>query len=167
MTCRRHCGAHAAQGKIPPFLAGSAMPLSPVRRKWMIAVALVAALLVLVLLVMRWRGPALPGYQIGAAPLVQNVVATGRGAELSRVPGGAESAGRWVAGGGLGGDRVQPGAVLVVLRAADLEARRDGAGAALEALRRSERPEARARVRQAGADLAQAEREAARRRELG
>ncbi len=143
------------------------MPLSPVRRKWMIAVALVAALLVLVLLVMRWRGPALPGYQIGAAPLVQNVVATGRVAALSRVQVGSEISGLVLERRVMEGDRVQPGDVLVVLRAADLEARRDEARAALQALRQSERPDAQARLRQARADLAQAEREAARRRELG
>src|SRR5690606_20513270 len=65
------------------------------------------------------------------------------------------------------GDRVEPGDVLVVLRAVDIEARRNEARAALETLRKADRPDAQARYRQAQADLAQAEREAQRRRELG
>src|SRR5690606_39451236 len=62
---------------------------------------------------------------------------------------------------------VEPGDVLVVLRATDLAARRDEARAALEALRETERPDAQTRLQQARAELAQAEREAARRSELG
>ena len=69
--------------------------------------------------------------------------------------------------GSQDGDRVAPGDLLVVLRARDLEARRDEARAALEALRSTERPDAQARLRQARAELAQAERELVRRRELG
>lgn len=133
----------------------------------MIAAAAVAALLLLAWGVVRWRGPVLPGYEVAAGPLVQNVVATGRVAALSRVQVGAEISGLVLERRVMEGDRVQPGDVLVVLRAADLEARRDEARAALEALRQAERPDAQARLRQARAELAQAEREALRRRELG
>src|SRR5690606_35657224 len=65
------------------------------------------------------------------------------------------------------GDFVSPGDVLLVLSAADLQARRDEAGAALDALRTAEAPDAQARLAQARAALAQAEREHARRSALG
>jgi HlyD family secretion protein len=137
------------------------------RRKWIIAGAVVAALVLLSWGVVRWRGPVLPGYVVSAGPLVQNVVATGRVAALSRVEVGSEISGLVLERRVMEGDRVAPGDVLVVLRAADLEARRDEARAALDALRQAERPDAQARLRQARAELAQAEREAARRAELG
>lgn len=137
------------------------------RRKWAWRAAAAAGLLVLLWGVSRLRGPALPGYEVAAGPMVQSVVATGRVASLSRVQVGAEIAGLVLERRVMDGDRVQPGDVLVVLRARDLEAQRDEARAALAALRDSERPDAEARLRQARADLAQAERELARRRELG
>src|SRR5690606_36438103 len=93
--------------------------------------------------------------------------ATGRVAALSRVQVGAEMSGLVLERRVMEGDRVAPGDVLVVLRARDLEARRDEARAALVALRGTERPDAEAGLRQARADLAQAERDLARRRELG
>ncbi|WP_158675209.1 MULTISPECIES: efflux RND transporter periplasmic adaptor subunit [unclassified Pseudoxanthomonas] len=143
------------------------MPHPSMRRRWMVATALVLLLVLLSWAVMRWRGPALPGYEVAAGPLVQNVVATGRVAALSRVQVGAEISGLVLERRVMEGDRVAPGDVLVVLRATDLEARRDEARAALETLRRTDRADAQARYRQAQADLAQAEREATRRRELG
>ncbi|TKS52892.1 efflux RND transporter periplasmic adaptor subunit [Luteimonas yindakuii] len=131
--------------------------------------AAIGALVVLLVLwaVLRMRGPVLPGYDVVAGPLVQQVVATGRIAALSRVQVGAEIAGLVLERRVMEGDRVEPGDVLVVLRAADLEARRDEARAALAALREAERPDAEARLRQARAELAQAERDLVRRRELG
>lgn len=135
--------------------------------KWTLIAAAVAAVLVLAWGASRLRGPALPGYEVARGPLVQNVVATGRAAALSRVQVGAEIAGLVLERRVMEGDRVVPGDVLVVLRAQDLEARRDEARAALAALREAERPDAEARLRQARADLAQAERDLARRRELG
>lgn len=135
--------------------------------KWVMVAAAVAAVLVLAWGASRLRGPALPGYEVARGPLVQNVVATGRAAALSRVQVGAEIAGLVLERRVMEGDRVVPGDVLVVLRAQDLEARRDEARAALAALREAERPDAEARLRQARADLAQAERDLARRRELG
>ncbi|KRG44287.1 hypothetical protein ARC78_05725 [Stenotrophomonas pictorum JCM 9942] len=143
------------------------MPHASARRKWIIAGAVVLALAVLYWGSVRWRGPLLPGYVVSAGPLVQNVVATGRVAALSRVEVGTEISGLVLERRVMDGDRVAPGDVLVVLRAADLEARRDEARAALAALRQAERPDAQARLRQARADLAQAEREAARRAALG
>ncbi|QCO66966.2 efflux RND transporter periplasmic adaptor subunit [Luteimonas yindakuii] len=131
--------------------------------------AAIGALVLLLVLwaVLRMRGPVLPGYDVVAGPLVQQVVATGRIAALSRVQVGAEIAGLVLERRVMEGDRVEPGDVLVVLRAADLEARRDEARAALAALREAERPDAEARLRQARAELAQAERDLVRRRELG
>ncbi|MGY1458747.1 efflux RND transporter periplasmic adaptor subunit [Luteimonas sp. A649] len=133
----------------------------------MLAAAAVVAVLVLAWGVGRWRGPVLPGYDVVAGPMVQNVVATGRVAALSRVQVGAEIAGLVLERRVMEGDRVAPGDVLVTLRARDLEARRDEALAALAALREAERPDAEARLREANAELAQAERELVRRRELG
>jgi HlyD family secretion protein len=137
------------------------------RRKWIWIGGALLALVVLLWGLARWRGPVMPAYEVAAGPLVQNVVATGRVAALSRVEVGSEISGLVLERRVMEGDRVEPGDVLVVLRAADLEARRDEARAALDALRQAERPDAQARLRQAQAELAQAEREATRRRELG
>ncbi len=143
------------------------MPFRLPHRPWLIAAAALAALLLggwgLTLL----RGTVLPGYEVAAGPLVQDVVATGRVAAPSRVEVGAEIAGLVLERRVADGDRVAPGDVLVVLRARDLEAKRDEARAALAALRQADRPEAQARLREARAALAQAERDYARRRELG
>ncbi|WP_298575550.1 efflux RND transporter periplasmic adaptor subunit [uncultured Luteimonas sp.] len=137
------------------------------RGRWFVAGAALAAALLAGWGVARLRGPELPGYEVASGPLVQNVVATGRVAALSRVQVGAEMSGLVLERRVMEGDRVAPGDVLVVLRARDLEARRDEARAALVALRGTERPDAEAGLRQARADLAQAERDLARRRELG
>lgn len=139
---------------------------SATRPRWPLAVALVIAVLLLAWAVPRWRAPALPGYAVVSGPLVQNVVATGRVAALSRIQVGAEISGLVLERRVMEGDRVAPGDLLVALRASDLEARRDEAQAALAALREADLPEARARQRQAREALAQAERELARRREL-
>ena len=129
--------------------------------------AAVAALVAGAWLVATLRGASLPSYAVQSGPLVQNVVATGRAAALSRVQVGAEIAGLVLERRVMEGDRVEEGDVLVVLRARELEARRDEARAALDALRQSDRPDAEARLQEARATLAQATRELARRRELG
>lgn len=134
-------------------------------RRWL-AAAIVASALVVAWGVAHLRGPVLPGYDVQAGPLVQNVVATGRVAAPSRVKVGAEIAGLVLERRVIDGDRVAPGDILVVLRARDLEARRDQARAALAAVRQADRPDAEARLRQARAQLAQAERDHARRQEL-
>lgn len=137
------------------------------RHRWWLVAAAVALVLLVAWIAARLRGPELPGYEVASGPLVQNVVATGRVAAPSRVQVGAEISGLVLERRVMDGDRVEPGDLLVVLRARDLEARRDEARAALEALRSTERPDAQARLRQARAELAQAERELVRRRELG
>ncbi len=114
----------------------------------------------------RMRGPVLPGYEVQAGPLVQDVVATGRAANPSRVQIGAEITGLVLERRVIEGDRVAPGDLLVLLRAQDLEARRDQARAALAAIREADLPEAQARLRQARAQVSQAERELARRKDL-
>ncbi|KFN50060.1 efflux RND transporter periplasmic adaptor subunit [Arenimonas composti] len=136
-------------------------------RRWQLAAAVLALLLITAWLFAKARGPELPGYTVEAGPVVQTVVATGRVAAPSRVQVGAEIAGLVVARHVMEGDRVAPGDLLVELRAQDLQAQRDEAAAALAALREAELPDARARLREARARLAQAERELARRRELG
>ena len=143
------------------------MPPTSSRRRWIVFVAVGALLVLLAWVVSLLRGPAVPGYEVATGPLVQQVVGTGRVVAPSRVEVGAEIAGLVLERRVTDGDRVEPGDVLVVLRATDLEARRDEARAALEALRETERPDAQARLQQARAELAQAEREAARRSELG
>ena len=143
------------------------MPAAKHRKRWLAALLLACVVGAAALGIAVLRGPLLPGYEVQAGPLVQNVVATGRVAAPSRVQVGPEITWLVLERRVMDGDRVAPGDVLVVLRARDLEARRDQARAALAALRQAERPDAEARLRQARAQLAQAERDHARRRELG
>lgn len=117
-------------------------------------------------LVQKMRGPALAGYAVTARPLVQTVVATGRVAAVSRAQVGSPVTGVLVGRRVQEGDLVQPGDVLAVLRADDLEAAVLEAQAALAQLQQSTRPQAQASLREAEARLAQASREAQRRRDL-
>ena len=117
-------------------------------------------------LVQHQRGPALAGYQVSARPLVQTVVASGRVAAVSRAQVGSPVTAVVVERRVKEGDRVQPGDVLAVLRADDLEAAVREAEAALAQLQQSTRPQAQASLREAQARLAQTSREAQRRREL-
>ncbi|WP_426176845.1 efflux RND transporter periplasmic adaptor subunit [Massilia sp. TWR1-2-2] len=117
-------------------------------------------------LVQNMRGPALPGYEVTARPLVQTVVATGRVAAVSRAQVGSPVTGVVVERRVREGDLVHPGDVLAVLRADDLEAAVREAEAVLAQLQQSTRPQAQAGLREAQARLAQASREASRRREL-
>src|SRR5690606_7066128 len=150
------------------FLFG-AQPMGrpSVPRKWVLAGAILLLLLLIAGGVAWLRGPALPGYDVASGPLVRQVVATGRVLAPSRVQVAAEIQGLVLERRVMEGDRVAPGDVLVVLRARDLEARRDEARAALDTLLEAERPDARERLRQARAELEQARRESARRTELG
>src|SRR5262245_6633183 len=91
---------------------------TPLRIVLVLAVA-AAALFVL----LRARGPELPGYRIESQPLVQNVVATGRVISTSRVQVGSEVTGTVLERRVKEGDRVGPDDVLLVLRADDLAAR--------------------------------------------
>ena len=117
-------------------------------------------------LVQKMRGPVLAGYEVAARPLVQTVVATGRVAAVSRAQAGSPVTGVVVERRVQEGDVVQPGDVLAVLRADDLEAAVGEAQAALAQLQQSTRPQAQATLREAEARLAQAGREVRRRREL-
>lgn len=130
------------------------------------------ALLVLAVGAVGWftvqalRGPAFDGYRVVERPLVQTVVATGRVVAVSRAQVGSPVTGVLVERRVKEGDTVQPGDVLAVLRADDLEAAAREAEAALAQLQQSTRPQAQAALREAEARLAQASREAARRRDL-
>ena len=112
------------------------------------------------------RGPALDGYQVVSLPLVQTVVATGRVVAVSRAQVGSPVTGVVVERRVQEGDAVQPGDVLAVLRADDLEATVREAEAALAQLQQSTRPQAQAVLREAEARLLQASREVMRRRDL-
>ena len=112
------------------------------------------------------RGPALVGYEVAARSLVQTVVATGRVVAVSRAQVGSPVTGVIVERRVQEGDVVQPGDVLAVLRADDLEAAVREAEVALAQLQQSTRPQAQAALREAEASLAQASREAQRSRAL-
>ncbi|GAB2498967.1 efflux RND transporter periplasmic adaptor subunit [Arenimonas alkanexedens] len=133
---------------------------------------LVIVALVLVAAMLGWvgiqklRGPVLDGYQVTAQPLVQTVVATGRVVAVSRAQIGSPITGVLLERRVKEGDAVQPGDVLAVVRADDLEAAAREAESALAQLQESTRPQAQAALREAEARLAQATREAARRRDL-
>ncbi|MDX1554671.1 MAG: efflux RND transporter periplasmic adaptor subunit [Xanthomonadales bacterium] len=114
----------------------------------------------------KMRGPALPGYEVVSRPLVQTVVATGRVVAVSRAQVGSAITGVVVERRVQEGDAVEPGDVLAVLRADDLEAAVREAEAAMAQLRESTRPRAQAALREAEARLAQASREVQRRRDL-
>lgn len=122
--------------------------------------------LVVLMLLQAMRGPALPGYEVIARPLVQTVVATGRVLAVSRVQVGSEVTGVVVERLVKEGDLVEPGDALVILRSDDLEAALREAEAALVELQESTRPQAQAALREAEARLAQTSREVERRRDL-
>jgi HlyD family secretion protein len=132
----------------------------------------VAAALVLAVGAVGWvavqklRGPTFDGYRVEARPLVQTVVATGRVVAVSRAQVGSPVTGVLLERRVKEGDSVQPGDVLAVLRADDLEAAAREAEAALAQLQQSTRPQAQAALREAEARLVQASREAGRRRDL-
>ncbi|HWS77617.1 MAG TPA: efflux RND transporter periplasmic adaptor subunit, partial [Thermomonas sp.] len=111
-------------------------------------------------------GPVLAGYQVQSRPLVQTVVATGRVVAVSRAQVGSPVTGVVLERRVREGDAVQPGDVLAVLRADDLDAAVREAEAALAQLQQSTRPQAQALQREAEARLAQASRETTRRRDL-
>lgn len=113
-----------------------------------------------------WQGPVVPAYQLEAAPLVQRVVATGRVVSTSRTQVGSEVTGIVQERRVKEGDTVKPGDVLITLRADELAAKVREAESALEQLQTARRPQAQAALRQAESQLAQATREAQRRRDL-
>ena len=112
------------------------------------------------------RPPKLLAYALEEGALVQQVVATGRVISTSRSQGGSQIPATGLERHVRGGDRVEPGQVLVTLQAPELAAAVREAEAALQQLRGSTRPELQARLRQAEAQLSQASREAGRREDL-
>mgnify|MGYP001060147417 CR=1 FL=1 len=135
-------------------------------RRRSIAVTAIVLLAAGLALARHWMGPSLPGYRLETRPLVQTVVASGRVITISRVQVGSEITGVVRERRVEEGDVVAPGDVLVVLRADDLAAQVRAAEAALSQLERSTRPQAEVALREAESRLAQADREAQRRRDL-
>ena len=117
-------------------------------------------------LLQKMRGPVLPGYEVEERPLVQTVVATGRVVAVSRTQVGSQVTGVVLERRVREGDVVKPGDVLAVLRADDLESALREAEAALAQLQQATFPQAQVALREAETRLAQASREAQRRREL-
>lgn len=113
-----------------------------------------------------WRDPAVPVYEVSAMPLEQTVVASGRVAAVSRAQVSTEMTGVVLERRVREGDRVEPGDVLLVLRADELRAQVEQAEAALQQLQTTTRPQAELALTRAGATLSQARREAQRRRDL-
>lgn len=136
------------------------------KRPLLLMLAVLVVLAVGGWLLQTLRGPSLPAYEVVTRPLVQTVVATGRVVAVSRAQVGSPVTGVVVERRVQEGDRVQPGDVLAVLRADDLEAALHEAEAALAQLQDSTRPQAQAALREAEARLAQASREVTRRRGL-
>ena len=111
-----------------------------------------------------WQGPVVPSYTLRAMPLVQNFVATGRVATVSRAQVGSEISGVVLQRLVQEGDQVKPGDLLVVLKSDELLAQVRQAELALNELASSRRPQAAAELASAKAQLEQASREATRRR---
>lgn len=111
-----------------------------------------------------WQGPLMPSYILSSTPLVQNVVATGRVATVSRAEVGSEISGVVLQRLVQEGDEVKQGDLLVVLKSDELLAQVRQAELALTELASSRRPQAAAELASAKAQLEQASREAARRR---
>ncbi len=140
--------------------------MKPGSRRFIAAIAVVALAVLAFALIRHWQGPSLTAYQVEARPLVQTVVATGRVVSVSRAQVGSQISGVVIERRVREGDRVEPGDVLAVLRADDLEANVREAEAALAQLQKSSRPQAEAALRDAQARLAQASRETRRQRTL-
>ena len=125
------------------------------------------AILGLGLVLLRWwQGPQVQGYHIASMPLVQTVVATGRVVTVARAQIGSEITGVVLERRVQEGDAVQPGDILLVLRADELTAQVREAEAALAQLTTTTRPQAEVALQRAVADLQQARRETQRRRDL-
>ena len=67
-----------------------------------------------------WQGPLMPSYILSSTPLVQNVVATGRVATVSRAEVGSEISGVVLQRLVQEGDEVKQGDLLVVLKSDEL-----------------------------------------------
>ncbi|MEE4249767.1 MAG: efflux RND transporter periplasmic adaptor subunit [Alcanivoracaceae bacterium] len=130
-------------------------------------IIIAAIALTLAYLALRWwQGPQVQGYVISAMPLVQTVVATGRVVTDSRAQISSEVTAVVLERRVREGDNVNPGDILVVLRADDIAAQVRQAEAALTELEKSTRPQARVALERAQSQLEQAQRETIRRRDL-
>lgn len=132
--------------------------------RYKILLIIVLLLAVVFALFRWWQGPVVPGYTLSAMPLVQNVVATGRVATVSRAQVGSEISAVVLQRLVQEGDQVKPGDLLVVLKSDELLAQVRQAELALTELASSRRPQAAAELASAKAQLEQASREATRRR---
>ena len=132
--------------------------------RYKILLIIVLLLAVVFALFRWWQGPVVPSYTLSAMPLVQNVVATGRVATVSRAQVGSEISAVVLQRLVQEGDQVKPGDLLVVLKSDELLAQVRQAELALTELASSRRPQAAAELASAKAQLEQASREAARRR---
>lgn len=141
--------------KLPAFL-----------RSRILLIAVVLALLAGWVGLRFWQGPEVDGYLIQSTALVQTVVASGRVESVSRARISSEIAGLVLERRVEEGDRVEPGQVLLRLRDDLLQAQLGQAEAALEQLETCTRGQAQVALELAIAQLAQAERETRRRREL-
>lgn len=129
-------------------------------------ILIAAALAIFAIGFMASRAKQIPGVRVQAQPLIQQVVATGRVLSVSRVQVGSEVTGVVLERRVEEGDVVAAGEVLAVLRADDLAAQVRAAEAALSGLQKSTRPQSQVALREARAQLEQAEREVERRRDL-
>lgn len=140
--------------------------MRPKSRSRLLGYCVLALLLAAALVWSIGAGTQVVGYRLEARPLTQSVVATGRVLSVSRVQVGSEMTGVVLERRVEEGDVVAPGDILVVLRADDLAAQVRAAEAALAQLQQATRPQAEVALREAQAQLDQAQREAARRGDL-
>jgi HlyD family secretion protein len=131
-----------------------------------VVILMVAAVAIGFLLLPLWQGPQMQGYRIEPMPLVQTVVATGRVESVARTQIGSEVSGVVLERRVEEGDNVQPGDVLLVLRADDIAAQVRQAEAAIAQLETTTRPQASVALARAELQLEQAIRETVRRRSL-
>ena len=141
----------------------NSLRVAPIKRVVLLAVVTLALGVALLRL---WQGPVLPGYRIESLPLVQTLVASGRVVSVSRAQIGSEITGVVLERRVQEGDQVQPGDILLVLRADDIEAQVRQAEAAIAQLETTTRPQAAVALARAETQLEQASRETARRRDL-
>lgn len=141
--------------------------MSPAFRIRPALLLLVLPLALLLFLAWRWwQGPVLPAYRLELRPLVQRVVASGEVSSQSLARIGSELTGVVKARHVREGDSVEPGQLLIELDDTEQQARLNEAEAALRQLVESERPQARAALREAESLLERTRRERARREAL-
>lgn len=136
------------------------------KKIWILVIAVVLALFVLSRLPTWLFGATVETWPVTRGALLASVVATGRIESPSRVTIGSEIVGTLAERSVGEGDRVSQGQIIARLDNASALAGVREAQAALDQIKTRDRPLAQANLRQAQAQLAQAEREAKRQREL-